>query len=186
MENFIRMATNRDLAMLNRTFYRPDNPRWSDSSPQHVTGDVLARLFPLTFFDDFFTIVRHPVNRFVSAFYFHRNRLGNIPPTVDIDEFVDNIESFDFLSPGTFDNHFLPQERFLYPGAEYEQFRFEDGLDHVKDYLGGLFNRDFSQIPLPHVLDRKRFAPDAPTEISPNLRKFIEETYATDFAAFNY
>lgn len=38
---------------------------WNISSPQHVDGNSLSRLFPSSFFDFSFAVVRNPYTRFI-------------------------------------------------------------------------------------------------------------------------
>ena len=74
------------LAFHDNQFTRHD-PRgvWSRTSPQHIDRVSLGRLFPEGFFDACFTIVRHPVDRIVSAYHFQlevENCIpGNLPFT---------------------------------------------------------------------------------------------------------
>ena len=52
--------------------YLASNKAWNSSSPQHIPGYAIARLFPLNFFDAYFTVVRNPINRLKSAFKFQK------------------------------------------------------------------------------------------------------------------
>ena len=61
---------NIKLAFLDRTFDAASKS-WNISSPQHIDGYSLSRLFPGDFFDLGFAISRDPITRFISAFKHH-------------------------------------------------------------------------------------------------------------------
>ena len=52
----------------------PSMFQWNRSSPQHVDGEALRKLFPVNFFTDFLAILRDPVDRFISAYLFQNER----------------------------------------------------------------------------------------------------------------
>jgi hypothetical protein len=73
VENFLKIITGTNLAFLNRNFYMDKNRQWSVASPQHIPGKDVSKLFPITFFDEFFAVTRNPLNRFYSAFIFQKH-----------------------------------------------------------------------------------------------------------------
>lgn len=187
IENYLFQITKGNLSFVDANFHRqPYQGRWNISSPQHILGDFVQRLFPINFFDGFFTIVRNPINRFYSAFEFNK-RKSLIDPNVDINYFVENFLSFNPFQNGNYDNHFFPQASFLYPNGNYQVFKLEAGLDIVKNYIDDILLDQDSNIAMPHIDFRyddsiiiKKQA------LSLNSEKIIHEIYKIDFDLFKY
>ncbi len=186
VENFLKVITGSGLAFLDRDFYKRPGLPWSISSPQHITGSQLFKLFPVGFFDEFFTVTRHPIARFCSAFIFQKYYVRTISQEIDINEFVARLDEYQALIPGRFDNHFLPQIRFLYPGASYRAFKLEAGLDSIKTYIGSLFDIDVSDIPMPHSLKRPGELGSDVEILTDHSREIIRKVYKKDFERFDY
>ena len=151
IENYILSSGVAKYAFLDRNFaiHRADSA-WNASSPQHIDGPSLKRLFPIGFFTDYFTMFRDPVERFASAYLFQMNEPGSSIKSININEFVTKHLEKSFAINGYCDNHFLPQSRFLYPGGSYKLFFLSiDGMEKVKTYLDNLFEipNTFSQVP---------------------------------------
>jgi hypothetical protein len=67
------------MAFRDPAFYEQEHgERWSNSSPQHIPIKALSRLFPASFFDASFAVIRHPVDRLASAFLYQREIEGSI------------------------------------------------------------------------------------------------------------
>lgn len=109
--------------------------RWNVSSPQHVPAQALARLFPEGFFEASFAVVRHPAERFHSAFRFQQ-QLETIHRRMPLSVWLRFFESGFFPGHARYDNHFLPQTAFVPEGARV--FRMEDGLQALVDHIDGL------------------------------------------------
>ncbi|MDW3118539.1 sulfotransferase family 2 domain-containing protein [Roseovarius pacificus] len=105
---------------------------WNRSSPQHMPKDALARLFAPDFFDYSFGFVRDPVERFLSAFNFNRG-LGRLPRRQSLKRFLTQLEKSGDYFENSFDNHFLPADRFI--SEDCMVFRLEDGMDAVTEWL---------------------------------------------------
>lgn len=186
VENFLKILTGTDISFLDRGFYKNGDRRWSNSSPQHITGNDISKLFPLSFFDDFFTISRHPLERFCSAFTFQKFITKKINQSVDINEFIAKLDDFGALTIGNFDNHFIPQIHFIYPGATYKLFKLENGLDHVKYYIGFLMGVDVKDMFMPHSLNQSgRFKYEIET-LTDQSKEILEKIYKLDYLNFKY
>jgi hypothetical protein len=186
VENFLKMALGADPSFLDRNFYNQAIQPWSISSPQHITGKDLARLFPITFFDEFFTVVRNPFDRFCSAFNFQKIIAKRIGRNVDINLFISKLNEYKVLSRGEFDQHFLPQINFLYPSAPYKFFKLENGLEELKDYLAPIFDVNLKNIVMPHTLRQPDSIRITPAILTDESRKIIKIIYKEDFERFNY
>lgn len=186
VENFLKIITGADLSFLDRNFFMNKNVPWSIASPQHITGNDVSKFFPITFFDEFFTVTRHPFDRFCSAFIFQKYYFKTMPQEDDINNFIANLDEHRALNPGRFDNHFLPQVNFLYPGATYRVFKLENGLDDIKKYISSIFGIDAINIPIPHSLKTPNQLKINVDSLTDNSKKIIKEIYKLDFKNFNY
>lgn len=166
----------------NEYISHPAPQRWNNSSPQHIDGYSLSRLFPVGFFDFGFAVVRDPVDRVVSAFKWQK-ATGAIPPDACIDEFIENSLEVSSNTLGEFDNHFFPQTKFLIPGLNYFVFHMKNGLGDVKSFLDEWF---FGYDPGPTIghhnnsVDRSGDSP-LPNDTSVDL---IHKVYCDDYARF--
>ncbi|MEO9649029.1 MAG: sulfotransferase family 2 domain-containing protein [Sulfitobacter pontiacus] len=111
-------------------FWHTPQNRWHKSSPQHILRDDLSILFPKDFFDYDFTIVRDPVDRFLSGFNHNRTKIGR---HVSVDRFLSALEKRklgkdDFFG-NRFDNHFVPACRFVSNNTQV--FYLEDGMEGI-------------------------------------------------------
>jgi hypothetical protein len=186
IENFLKIITGERLSFLDRNFLENTNSQKIFISPQHMTGKDISKLFPITFFDAYFTVTRHPFDRFYSAFIFHKYLLKTIPLEIDVNQFANKLNDGEVLLQGHFDNHFLPQVNFLYPGAPYQVFKLENGLDNVKKHIGLLFDIDVKNIPMNHSLKSPKEIIDKENILNYNSKIIIKNIYKLDFNNFNY
>lgn len=186
VEDFLKLITGGELSFLDRKYYDNEKQKWSISSPQHITGNDISKLFPINFFDVFFTVTRHPFDRFYSAFIFHKYYIKTIAKEIDVNHFVGNLVEYKALLPGQYDNHFLPQVNFLYPGAPYKAFKLENGLDNVKKYIGALIDIDVDNLSMPHKLKRPKQLETNENTLDDNSKKIIKDVYKLDFEKFKY
>ena len=160
---------------------------WNISSPQHIDGNSLSKLFPANFFDFSFTVVRNPIDRFKSAFKFQMYIEKKISIETNINNFISKELKNISLKIGIFDNHFLPQTKFLYPSIGYKIFALENGLFRVKEYIDKKFSQENKNIKigsenkskLPEDLDKKIDINEVSIEI-------LNEIYREDFKLFNF
>lgn len=160
---------------------------WNLSSPQHIDGRSLARLFPADFFDFGFAVVRHPASRFISAFKYNslvgrKHLLGR-----DVNHFVENDLRTAAYTSGVLDNHFLPQCQFLMPDLDYEVFKLELGLSRVKLFIDHRFSLS-GHVEMGHENQGRKQCDgtDLAINLSSSSMKIIEDVYDDDYRKFDY
>jgi hypothetical protein len=159
---------------------------WSSSSPQHIDGISLARLFPKGIIDEYFVVTRNPFDRFISAYKFQKYKEKSFTFD-DVNRFADSLSLEKINKLGWADNHFLPQFKFLAPGAKTTSFKLEEGLDRVKIFLDrALFGNDLL-LQMPHENKSEGLMFDSSEVILTDKTKgIIREWYSRDFELFNY
>lgn len=170
------------VAFLDRTFVRGARfPQWNVSSPQHIPRADLSLLFPDGFFDDIFTVVRHPVQRLISAYHYHRSA-SRISGDVGFPEWLRSLPDISRTDPWAYDNHARPMHHFTPAGTVY--FRLENGLGDVVRYLDRIAGDSNGSRTITPLLQRRADAPTIiPTEADLDL---ITSLYAPDFKLFGY
>ena len=134
VENFLAQFSD-SIVFLDSNFLTHKNT-WSASSPQHIDGLSLNRLFKdKSFFDFYFAIVRDPISRFKSSFMFQKHIENKIHKDVSINEHISLIKNEKISLFGYCDNHFLPMVYFLMPNTEYKVFKIEEGLENFKKWF---------------------------------------------------
>jgi len=134
IENFLAQFSD-SIVFLDRKFLTHKNT-WNTSSPQHIDGLSLNRLFKdKNFFDFYFAIVRDPISRFKSAFMFQKHIENKIPKDISINEHISLIKNEKISLFGYCDNHFLPMVHFFMPNTEYRIFKIEEGLENFKKWF---------------------------------------------------
>jgi hypothetical protein len=174
------------LAFLDRTF-DANSESWNISSPQHIDGYSLSKLFPADFFNLGFAIVRDPVTRFISAFKHHIFQ-KKIPNDQNISLFIKNELPNLTNEIGVFDNHFLPQSKFLIPGMSYQIFKLENGILNVKHFIDrNLLGFDSSEKILHYNADRsKNIIKSNQLEIDLIALDILKELYNEDYSILKY
>ena len=136
------------VAFLDNSYksFSHDRKPWSISSPQHIDGLSMARLFPNSYFDDYFAVIRHPLNRLRSAFKFQKYIENKINNDLGLSDFIKGELDYHASTFGSLDNHFVPQTKMLIPGRKYRVFRLEKGMKHIKNYIDEtIFQKKLSQ-----------------------------------------
>ena len=125
-----------DLLFVDKNFTsKSPLKKWASSSPQHLPGNLIKILFGENFFDEYFAVLRDPIERFKSAFIFHISQ-KTIKADIDANLFIKKILLKNYKNLSWYDNHFLPQIKFLVPGANYKLFYMnKNGLSNLKRYL---------------------------------------------------
>ena len=187
IENYCQ-SNDIKIAFIDRTFQALNSSQqWNISSPQHIDGYSLSRLFPVDFFDFGFAIVREPVSRIVSAFK-HQIFQKKIPKNSNISEFIklelENISG----QLGSYDNHFLPQTKFLIPGMPYEIYKLENGMDIVSQLIDSKFhNENIVEKILHYNADRSTgLINPSQVVIDDNAMAIVKEVYNDDFIKLGY
>ena len=161
--------------------------KWSVSSPQHIDGATLSRLFPPSFFDFCFTVVRNPVDRFLSAFKFHVSSLYKISPQQDVNDFIAKNLREAANTLGAFDNHFMPQVNFFIPGMRYKVFKLDMGLQPVKKLLDTQFLGGNADIKIQHVNESDTAKDLNPLfHINEQSHTILRDIYAQDYEQLGF
>lgn len=182
VEHFIEGRAGK-MAFVDRMFTRhPEADRWSKTSPQHINVAALERLIPLDFFDASFTIVRHPVDRVVSAYHFQMEMEGSISRHVAFSDWLEDLSETMEENPYAYDNHLRPMNDIVPEGAHV--FYLEHGLDALVPWFDALLGNTSAPRAVHRVNERKsRGEKAAPT--ATDLAR-IETLYKADFARFGY
>lgn len=171
------------LAFIDQDYYSlPSSQRWTNSSAQHISIDALERLFPSGFFDASFAVVRHPVDRLVSAYHHLRDNLKTLDQSDVFSNWLADFEQALKNNPLIYDGHVRPMAVMVPTNAMV--FRLEDGLDQVVSYLDELVGARAETIRMKRLLVRNTSIPKVvPSE---NDIATIERIYARDFERFGY
>jgi hypothetical protein len=168
--------------------YLACDPRtlWSRTSPQHIDRASLARLFPDGFFDETFTIVRHPVARLVSAFHFQLEAEQRIPQDTTFSEWLEDIVERQAEDPFVFDNHVRPMDDIVPEGAHV--FHMEHGLDALVPWLDALTGTQDGPRAVPRINAKGSYAKVRAAPAVPSARDLdhIARHYRRDFDRFGY
>ncbi len=168
-------------------YLKPNKKTWNISSPQHIDGQSLSRLFPKTFFDLYFTITRNPFERVISAYKHQKFRENKINNAVSIDTFIQEILVLKYQSIGWLDNHFLSQSSFLYPDQAYSIFQIEkEGMQLIKNYLDLNLLGQSNNTTIPKKEDNELPPKDQEIFLSNRSQDIIYKIYEEDFIRFKY
>ncbi len=189
IENYLQKRFG-PLAFMNRRYLAVrQKQRWTKTSPQHVTADALAQLFPDNFFAAQFAVVRHPVQRLRSVFLFQRDIEEKLPLEMVFADWLATLEETWAARPFALDNHTRPMTDFIPENATI--FPIEAGLGAVVDWLDALTQTDSEprQIPQNNALKgrlKQLGKPAAEIEITQADIETIQRLYAADFERFGY
>lgn len=177
-----------NLAFVDTQFVsHPAAQPWNISSPQHIDGQSLSRLFPAEFFDFSFAVVRNPVERFISAFKFQLLVENTIAADRNINEFIAEDLASISITLGQFDNHFMPQSVFLMPNLEYKLFRFEEGFSKVKWYIDHRFLGTAAKVNMQHKnKGRDTESLDEQLKLTTSSLALLKEIYQADYEKFGF
>ena len=184
IESYMR-SLGAKLAFLDNGFMsNPPTIRWNISSPQHIDGENLSRLFPPGFFNFSFAVVRNPYSRLFSAFKFQMFVENKIDEKMDINEFIQNELEQAANGIGSYDNHFKSQSSLFMPKLTYDIFKLENGLSEVKSYLDKKFFGVSVSLGIQHV--NRGVKAVNPLSLSEKSKNIVREIYKSDFEDFKY
>ena len=182
VEDFL-MQSECEVAFLDRKYLASKAAlrKWCHTSPQHINGEFVDLLFPKSFFDGVFAVIRDPVERFKSAFEYARSN-SPYPPTQNIDKFAANTLTKNFTKIGWYDNHFLPQQAFIPPRRDCQLFSLSSkGIASLKKYI----EAEIVQSPLEKKFPLKNESIRKPQEISQKTVEIIRNIYSYDYELHN-
>lgn len=159
--------------------------RWSRTSPQHMSVEVQHRLFPRGFFDHSFAVVRHPVDRVVSAFHFQLEIEQMASARMGFSAWLDMLPEVMEDDPFVFDNHTRPMAELVPEDARI--FHLEHGLDALVPWFDGLTgSKDGPRAVRPANERKGRGGGRSKVAPNPTDLEMIARIYADDFARFGY
>lgn len=189
VEDYLERAFG-PIALLDRGYTaRPPEARWTRTSPQHADAASLARLFPPHFLRASFAIVRHPVRRIVSVYYYQKYIEGLISSSTTLEDWLESLRA-PGRDPAMYDNHTRPMVEMVPEDARV--FRLEDGWHAVIDWLQALAG---ISVTLPRTMPEinvlsERLASEGkvfcPVEITDAAIGTICSLYRDDFSRFGY
>ena len=187
IEDYFSTFPECSILFLDRDFYKSSLRNWTKSSPQHIPGNVIERLFDNSFFTDYFGIIREPIDRFKSSFNFQKYWLKNIKEDMEPNFFVSEILPNNYQKQGWCDNHFQTQISFLIPNRKYKLFLMnQEGLRKAKKYIDqNIFhNRRESDIPRSNTAKKIYSNKVDDIELNSKSIEVIKEIYKLDFNLF--
>jgi hypothetical protein len=182
------------LALLDRHYLSvaPDE-RWTRTSPQHIDWGSLIRMFPPAFFVDVFAVVRHPLDRAVSAYRFQSEVEGTVAKGLSFGDWLQAEFDARRSDPHRSDNHSRPQVDFI-PSDQTQSctiFHLEHGLDALIPYFDLLAGTPSGPRAMSHSNKARqgrsvsvRSLP--PIEPTAKERTLVSNLYAADFERFGY
>ena len=185
IENYINGINNNSIFFLDRTFNSTSPLKeWSSSSPQHILGDAIPMLFGKKFFSEYFAVLRDPLERFKSAFFFQFYKQKTLRESKDINHFIIDHLTKNYLKQGWCDNHFQPQTKFLIPEKNYNLFLMnKKGMKNLKKFLDTLllhesFEKEF---PKDNILPKKFSKEKDKIILNENSIGILNKLYKNDF-----
>ena len=184
IEDYFSTFPECSILFLDRDFYNSSLRNWTKSSPQHIPGNVIERLFDNSFFTDYFAIIREPVDRFKSSFNFQKYWLKNIEEEIDPNFFISEILPNNYQKQGWCDNHFQTQISFLIPNRKYKLFLMnQEGIRKAKKYIDqNIFEKD-RETYIPRNNTAKELYSNKVEDIELNAKSIevIKKIYKLDF-----
>jgi len=168
------------------THDRTPKTDWLRTTPQHVTADDLAVLIPPDWFASAFAVVRHPIQRLVSAFNFQSTTWRQIPVGMGISEWFDEYCDLSRVYSYYYDNHLRPQTDFIPEGAEV--FQLETGMNDIVPFLDRATKSNAPKLKIEH-LNTSRPEPGSYYRTETLTRPFLDKLvayYQRDFDEFGY
>jgi Sulfotransferase family len=162
----------------------PEHLRWNTSAAQHIPLAALYRLIPADWFASSFAVVRHPVRRLISAYFYTKDVFNTVPLDTGFDAWVKTAVTWIESEPYRRAAHVLPQTALVPEAARV--FRLEDGLEQVVPYLDGLAGNSDGPREIPTQNIGKWRNEEAPPQVSTETLDLIARVYANDFARFGY
>lgn len=149
----------------------PMRLKWSATTVQHMDAKVHERYVPTNFYDFSFAVLRDPLARLMSEFRYQRSRMET---TLEFGDWAELMLQTVRLDPYCWDNHIRPQTDFLAPKTHL--FRFEEGLEHVFDWID-----EVSNTPASPRDSRKNATVQSEIGFDESIGLELQKYYAGDF-----
>jgi hypothetical protein len=171
------------LTEMNHNLLAP-REMWNRTTAQHMPVFTLHRLFPGDWFASSFAVVRHPLWRLYSAFFYARDVHKQLPLTTEFNAWFREAATWAAQDPFRLSGHFFPQHQLVPKGAQI--FRLEDGLDAVVDHLDLLAGNTDGLRSIASLNVGKWRGEETPPIPSEETLTLLARVYAADFARFGY
>ena len=194
--NYLRSA-GYPIGFVNTSFKR-EKTKWSKTSPQHIDMKSLETLNIMNLIDESFAVVRHPTERFVSAFQYNKKN-GQIPFWMTLNQFLKRLGNANDKWHFKLDNHFRPMSQFV--NDETHIVKLEAGdhaiisllnkITETKTQLDPLDHANSKQeIPVKKTFSRAYFkrltTVNNFSELTKSQNNLIFKIYKEDFERFQY
>jgi hypothetical protein len=163
---------------------QPPREMWNRSAAQHMPVHSLNRLFPADWFASSFAVVRHPLRRLYSAFFYARDVHKHLPLMTEFNDWFRQAAGWAAQDPFRLGGHILPQHQLVPESARV--FRFEDGLDQIVGHLDGLAGNSDGPRSIPSVNVGKWRSEEASPVPTEETLALVARVYAADFMHFGY
>ncbi len=175
------------IAFANDHYYgKLKQHRWTRTSPQHVDKISFFELVPESWIKSSFAVVRHPLDRVISAFNFRVVVNNSISSEIRLEDWFADFLANRETTPFMHDNHLCNQVDLIPDGAKI--FRFEEGLDPIIGYLDSLSGSQDG----PRTIARINTTPEVQQneylqyEVDRRFAEQVYETFTADYKAFSY
>lgn len=162
----------------------PERERWDRSSGEHIPVAALDRLVPPEWLASSFAVVRHPVRRLISAFFYNRLLTRVIPAGTEFNAWFKEVSAWIPREQYPYGSHLARQTSFVPAGSRI--FRLEDGLDQIVPYLDRLAGNADGPRHVPATNVGTWREDEEEPELTEETLARIAEVYAPDFARFGY
>jgi hypothetical protein len=169
------------VAFFNARYFDYKDP-WNRTSPQHISSDDLSALFPASFFDFVFAVVRNPVDRMISEYHYLRDGHRKLPLEQSFSNWLTTLPGVYRANRFALDNHLRPMCEMVPSDATI--FKLEDGLSQVVSYLDEICGCDTG----PRVIERFHARDERIERVRATTEDvaLIESLYSKDYDRFGY
>ena len=125
-----------------------------------------------------FSIVRHPLSRFISMLSENIININTIESEKDFLKTINFLQ--DFYSES---NWFIPQHSFIEDNTQY--WKFEDGINNkFIEWIKNKFGFFIEKIHMNYEYRKYDFTQKI--KLSPNIKKYVKDYYKKDYEKFGY
>lgn len=179
-------------AVGSEALYSDRIPKGLSCTPQHFHGRLIDDFISEDFVDFSFCVVRNPIDRVISEFFYRRKLSVGNNNYKGMDKYLDTLNlswSFSFWlkkqfmrikrNPFLSDNHLRPQNEFL-PSFMDEIYYFEDGLNNIIPSIESHIQHELPRPERHYESSRKSF------DLRKKDRDLLIDFYREDYEKFQY